>query len=932
MSIFAKVKVTLAMVVAVTGLSGCNTLGDVVNDRIAQNQKCADLLAYEKLPDFDFSQDILIAKLGQVARCPADLKPQATANIMPLCELDALDAKYEGQISEIKSAAVGLKQKLKELQAHLRLQERLLSAQFENCKRSTGLRHEFENCKKLKSEGDEGSKCFTQYVALDALPTKANEDLRKKYKEISDLLILNIKKFNADLETFYSENKNKIDQYDKPKVCLVSDVAGVSCLLDKLALLQKNNEDSSTLIRNFPKLGELQKLWEEIEQTGFHAMTPLNEVAVISSTVVETRLGELRSCVGKLPPALKEKWASCERGVQSVAAVGNCMAVPLRDSASVLQDAFKEVQGSAHALEQKVLTLSGLPDELRKDVEVLGKNTAATIKGLSDILLDNRLFIKDVGRNYFVHHAARKMMNSLHQSLKRVDAKIDKLDDKAYGVITAGNFLFQKDLRRVMRDPIDKAVNQYLPKGTYADQTIRMMLVEMGKAACERTEKELNPSIMADLVDDLIIDVAQEKLDDPDFSKEKARKTDKSVDVSKGGKGQSAAATVVQPPPVPNGAPLPLAVPPALMVAMVVPVAPVVALAGAGAGAGAGAAAESSPKNEEVSALAYHQAHEWLIRKTMLENAAEVTLRQQAEQASLNYGETKPRGGNQALIPRNAIDEEKVRLLADIAAAPAIAKAGQSPLADGQLRLPGLEINSLEVQRNVTQAIAIYPLFNSVKVNVSNQNSFAPNFSPVISVQNTNVPTNFCNQLQGLNVLCANDGVKYIITPRINFNTFEPNCSAKDGVAAQVIADLAKAAQAYGKNHNLSFSAQVDGYASSKHADQLCQANIRSKAWACSGWPLHEAFVNNQSDLRFVSSMSAPQSLQFAKCEGKHDGNWLLGMARASWVAQKLEHESSGRIRPRVNSFGAQFANKFDQQTDRMVRIELTPHLAPGGK
>lgn len=224
---------------------------------------------------------------------------------------------------------------------------------------------------------------------------------------------------------------------------------------------------------------------------------------------------ELIASLNALRDGVHARWTECQQNANDVLLRNSC----LRKSILTTTNAAATVRRNAIRLRESTITVaSELPVDAKMEFLLWDANFTAmlskleqAISGASDIIA------MDGVRSSALRYSARRSLDSLHRALRPVDQAINRMDDKAYGLITAGNLFFGDTVRQSVSTGFDSIVQKYQDKahkatktnhpdnGKLVDPALKPFFVEMGLAACESLDKRNEYSMMGELVDTILI-------------------------------------------------------------------------------------------------------------------------------------------------------------------------------------------------------------------------------------------------------------------------------------------------------------------------------------------------------------------------------------------------------------------------------------------
>lgn len=543
----------------------------------------------------------------------------------------------------------------------------------------------------------------------------------------------------------------------------------------------------------------------------------------------------------KLPPAsrLAMVQSMLEQAGQNRIYIGRRL-VLLRESLATLRTA----QARVH---------TALGEQAAVELAAWDSNVRIQLEQLEQVLTGNvSLIISETLKDQVVRHVAKRSLDLLHGALKPAQAVIDRLDDKAYGLISVSYLAFQPNLQDAVNNAYDnvKAVynirlaevgdvrNSPAEKKKYVD----IFIGEMRRAACENLVEGSKFSMVSELVDTMLINKVQKPLALQPAADDAAKTRGSFLTVLK---------------------------PASFMMAD---------------GAAMSSDAFAAPVNTPLSV---YVSNEWAARQQLLIQS----ISERRKMAGADAAKQFPGVGT--------VDEGDVRRLADAATARVIDDASRAnpALLDNKVSPHTLSV-ALSSNVDVVVATSAVSQANAVLMaSISNVNTFnpsnnnAPVFNlpayPAVQEQKLQQPSLCATSSFGeFGASCISQGGDYIIVFDRGAGYASDACEG-DNVRHR-LAGVAGIVRDYGNLHRTRFDTSVAGYASLKRATlHGCKAAKQRREVACT--------YRNRAREELVVAGCARQ---------KADDNLLLSAARAKHAAAALEQASEGALLVRRLSAG----------------------------
>lgn len=605
--------------------------------------------------------------------------------------------------------------------------------------------------------------------------------------------------------------------------------------------------------------------YEQIEKKYRGSQLPADakDNAVLLKAVFEDQFKKLKSELRKLA-AVKQQYSYAE-----------LMQLPPPARLAAMQDAVQQtaqIKASiAKRLDSLRKSLAALRADMAKassrlseqeaiELAAWDSNVRAQLEQLEQVLAGNASLIRsETIKDQVVRHVAKRSLDLVHGALKPAQTVIDKLDDKAYGLISVSYLFFQPSLQDAVNDAYDNVRTVYRTR--LADnrgvkrsaeenkQYVDTFLGEMQRAACENLIEGSKFSMTTELVDTMLINKA------------------------KTGKAFGAR------PPAPDNLRQQGNFPATIY-------APASFIMDERASLPAQAAAPLH------SPLSVYVGTEWAARQQLLIQSISAQRKAAGADAAKQF-------------PGIAtVDEADLRRLADAATARLIDDASRAnpALLDMHITPPYLSA-SLTSNVNIVVAASAVSQANAVlmaSLSNSNVNTFNPTNAPVFNLPAhpastgsgpTPQPPSLCAEgdFGRADASCMFHGGDYIIVFDRGVGYAGDACESDD--ALRRLSGVADIVRNYGDRHGVRFETSVAGYASIKPAAlTACTAAQQPPKVACT-------YRNRAREEIAVTGCANPNG----------DKNLLLSAARAKHAAVTLEQASGGSLLVRgIAAGGAQ--------------------------
>lgn len=524
-----------------------------------------------------------------------------------------------------------------------------------------------------------------------------------------------------------------------------------------------------------------------------------------------------------------------------------------------------------------------LGEQANIELAAWDSNVRVLLDKLEQVLSgDASLVISETLKNQVIRHVAKRSLDLLHSSLKPADAVINKLDEKAYGLISVGYVALQPSLQDAINttyDDLKKVYEKRNPsQSTDSNHAhMRVFLVELRRAACENLVEGTKFSMLTELVDTMLI--TKVKGDNNLVLIE-----DKSPAI----------------PATPASREL-LFEMSSMYAAM----------------ADGGAVTQMPPEPLDPTPASVYATNEWAARQQLL------------VQAILAQRKAMGAGAAAKFPGITTVDEADVRNLADAATAKGIDDAARlDPKMLALSPQSGVISNAISNNVNViTAATAVSQANATLTANLSNNNvnTFNPTNTnaPVINIppypsaaspQNVAPSDSLClaKEFQGFGAHCMMDGRDYVIV--FNSASGYANDACEGATIERNLTGVAGIVREYGERHRIRFDSSVAGFASMKRTTlKQCQSARQARDVVCT--------YRNM----------AREGIEVQGCaNAKGDENLLLSAVRAKHAARTLEQATGGGLLVRrLAAGGAQshdgLLGPYDPAAEQTVVLRFRP-------
>lgn len=557
---------------------------------------------------------------------------------------------------------------------------------------------------------------------------------------------------------------------------------------------------------------------------------------------------------------------------------------------------------------------------LRADLRIWAANVSAAVERIPDLLGDSGQLLAEWSRSSAVYYAAESTIGIIHQALLPVDGQLDKVDSRAYGLLSLGYLSVKGDVERSVAGTVDRLIDRisagqvfsadampplsYGPRGTMllrsqedrgdgvaplSPQIRDYWMQGLARGACNRLNLAKNLTPAADMVDSAIV---MRTL--PEVRRAQRAQTETvprrcSVGEQLTYLGASLPAVMNE-----NGE-----------------------RTEATPEQGSLACAAAPPATVPLIAVAKAR-QEWVVRRHLLARSLE-----QSSAVVLQNGQKE----EPVLV---APDEYRVSELADMALAPVIGTEWLLRSQAGDFDIWLAQTPRLSDANMRTSTDGVIASFSSVNRQSQMQTSNQV-FAPVIRLPPEPV-ADLCQEYAvSRHAFCQRTTTGYLLVPK---GEFETGTLTSPDLPASVEA-VADGLLSYQQRTGIQFSATVRGHASRREASEWCNKEKRDR-----GLRLFQSVGMRRSDAEgywYQSRSGDLQRLDIEHCDvgPSVDGNKVLSILRAVWLAERLERVAAVS-RVSVEGVGAEEAittraGNDDRPEDRRVFIRLELRATEAG-
>jgi chaperonin cofactor prefoldin len=492
-------------------------------------------------------------------------------------------------------------------------------------------------------------------------------------------------------------------------------------------------------------------------------------------------------------------------------------------------------------------------------------------------------FIVNLAQNHAMTFLAERSYRQLKKTIASADKRIERLDEKAYGALTVGNWLFTPKLQQAIADSLPPQLAN-ADKRDESKQASAVFRHELARAACNNASNSSETGMLQALLDGAFIASWHASFNQSNTHPNSAKHAL--------GRNGIFTQKETQPPELPTAPPITMA--------------PFAAC------------------NTNTDVHKVYSAYEWQTRRLLIESR----LNEAGRNTPQTPGNSKP----EAEAPTPALPrEDEVRKLAKDAASRDISPAylrqlAQNGLKSGSFRIPmdyG-QIGQASIRQNIQSAWAEQSMVINSQISNDNRNANTIIVNPPPASPTPATP-DLCPAIRSLGLMCTPLGGSWRITPQLDerFATFE----ASDNKLETRLIKAGTIAATFAAQNNQTLHAQIDGYASNKSADPLC--TNRGGKLNANAYTLHYSNNGRISRIEYLHGTPSATPIAFSiDCSNKasQQGNLLLSAARAMWAAHLLERTAQGAIViDSIRPHGNQLANGsiVDHAADRTVAITL---------
>lgn len=564
-------------------------------------------------------------------------------------------------------------------------------------------------------------------------------------------------------------------------------------------------------------------------------------------------------------------------------------------SRTLLPEAVQCIDKNAFELIQKAWTTSRALTEISSKAKQIAPSAAADLRlwaitsqnSLQKLLSAETLrddFIVNLAQNHAMTFVAERSYRQLKKTIASADKRIERLDEKAYGALTVGNWFFTPKLQQAIADslPPQLAIAD-THDGSFKASTV--FRHELARAACVNVNSSSETGMLQALLDGAFIEAEDMRIQSNIYP----------LHLAPHAQGRNGMAicreSAVQALPVVENQ---VTAPPEMC--RVVP---------------------------DVHNI--YSAYEWQARRQLIDNRLNAAGRNTTQ----TPGTSKPEAeAPTPVLPR----EEDVRKLAKDAASRNISRVYLTQLAQNGLdktesfRFPVeyWQMGQADIRQNIQSAWAEQSMVINSQISNDNRNANTIIVNPPPASPTPATP-DLCPAIRSLGLMCTPLGGSWRITPQLDerFATFE----ASDNKLETRLIKAGTIAATFAAQNNQTLHAQIDGYASNKSADPLC--TNRGGKLNTNAYTLHYSNNGRISRIEYLHGTPSATPIAFSiDCSNKasQQGNLLLSAARAMWAAHLLERTAQGAIViDSIRPYGNQLANSsiVDHAADRTVAITL---------